>query len=159
MIELLSLLGAGGAGKICGIVGDLVSARHHRKIEEKEQSHREALACRNSLKEYYDGLDKLEEDGTHSPLTRVIAFCIGLFGVTYCIAALTCFFDNPAASILTKDPSSEADTYSLLFGFIEWSVKDNRVVSMSKIGLGYLMLHPIIFVLSMAITGDKIKKG
>ena len=157
MIELLSLLGAAGGGKMFGIVSDWVLEGRHQKQEEKKQEHERYMASMRGRRKYHADLYTKDNDGTYSPLAHVIAYTIGLFAVTYCAAALSCFLDNPTATIYTKDPSENAAVREILFGIIRWDSFNNRVVEMSKIGLGYLMLHPMLFILSMVTTGDKIK--
>lgn len=158
ILELASILGTSVGGKVFGIVGDMLSERRHQHREQEDNKHKQQLAIIGATKEYQHDLHEQKEDGTYSPLSWVIAISIGLFAFTYCAAALTCFFDDPTAIVYTKDPSEEANNFSFLFGFIEWDIANNRVVSMSKIGLGYLMLHPIVFILSMVTTGDKLKR-
>ena len=158
ILELASILGTSVGGKVFGIVGDLLSERRHHKREEDEFKHRQQMQLISEAKGYQNAIHEQKEDGTYSPLSWVIAISLGLFAFTYCSAALTCFFDNPTAIVYTKDPSEDANTFSFFFGFIEWDIANNRVVEMSKIGLGYLMLHPIVFILSMVTTGDKLKR-
>ena len=158
ILELASLLGSSVGGKLFGLAGDYIAEKRHDKRETMEHEKQVTLANRNSLKEYYESQSMVTPEGKPSPLAYVIAFCIGLFAVTYCYSALSCFTDNPEGLILTKDPAENARNFSILFGFIEWDIANNKVISMSRAGLGYLMLHPIVFILSMVTTGDKPKR-
>ena len=158
IIELVSFLGTSVGGKVFGMIHDAMSEKRHREREELEFRHKENMAARGNLREYYGELNQENSHGGYSPLTWVISFTILLFGVTYCAAALTCFFDDPTKPILTKDPGSDPSTFALFFGLIEWDIANNKVISMSKAGLGFLMLHPIVFILSMVTTGDRPRK-
>ena len=157
-MELVALLGSSVGGKGLGMFSDFISERRHQGREEEENKHIQDLASRDKLKGYYESINAPLEDGNPSPLAYVIAFSIGLFAITYCLAALSCFFWEPTAVILTKDPAEDARAISFLFGFIEWDLSNDRILSMSKIGLGFLMLYPIVFILSMVTTGDKLKR-
>ncbi len=158
ILELASFLGTSVGGKLFGMISDSISEKRHQKREEAEFNHKIALAASGQLKEHYEAVNKQNDDGTYSPLSWVVAFVVFLFCITYCYATLSCFIDNPAQIIYTKDPSEEASKFSLLFGTISWDIANNRVLAMSKAGMGYLMCYPIIFILSMVTTGDKPKK-
>lgn len=159
ILEVISILGSSAGGKIFGMVSDFMSERRHQKREEEENKHKQQLAIIGATREYQHEVHEQKEDGSYSPISWVIAISLGLFAATYCTASLSCFIDNPTQIIYSKDPSEAANSISLLFGFIEWDIANNRVIEMSKIGLGYLMLHPIVFILSMVFTGDRLKKS
>jgi len=155
ILELASFLGTSVGGKLFGMISDTMAEKRHNERENMEIKHRQRLAELEQLGDYYEKLNTPSSDGTYSPLSRVVAFTIGLFAITYCYATLSCFIDNPAQVIFTKDPSGNSSAFSLLGGFITWDIANNRVLEMSKVGLGYLLLHPVVFILSMATTGDK----
>ena len=159
ILELATLLGASGGGKILGMFSDFMSERRLLKQQELEQNHLQDLASRGSLGEYLNGINEPNEiTGCYSPMAWTVAIGLGVFTITYCIAALSCFVINPQEIVWTKDPSSKASEVELLWGFIGWKIADNRVVEVSKIGVGFLMLHPVVFIISMVFTGDKPKR-
>ena len=158
ILEVISILGSSAGGKIFGMASDFLSERRHEKREKQENEHKQQLALIGKTGEYQNELHEQKEDGSYSPMSWVVAFSLGLFAFTYCTAALSCFLDNPTQIIYSKDPSEAASSVSIFFGFIDWDIANNRVITMSKIGLGYLMFHPIVFILSMVFTGDKLKK-
>ena len=158
IMELVSLLGSSVGGKVFGMVSDVMAERRHAKTLETELTHKQQMALIKSHTEYQDEIHEQNKDGGYSPLSHVVAYSVGLFAVTYCIAALSCFIDTPTEIVYTKDPAEDARIFSVFWGFIEWDIANNQVLKMSKIGLGYLMLHPIVFILSMVTTGDKPRK-
>jgi hypothetical protein len=158
ILELASFLGTSVGGKLFGMAGDFLAERREQRRDELEYEHKKDLAFKGQLKEHYESVSKQQPDGTYSPLTWCIAFVIVLFAITYCYATLSCFTDSPEQIIYTKDPSSEANTFSLLFGTISWDISNDRILAMSKAGMGYLLCYPIIFILSMVATGDKPRK-
>jgi hypothetical protein len=158
ILELASFLGTSVGGKVFGMASDFLSEKRIQHREELEFEHKKDLAIAGHLKEHYEAISKPQADGTYSPLSWAMCYVVILFTCTYCYATLTCFIDNPTDIIYTKDPQEAASTFSLLFGTISWDIANNRVLAMSKAGVGFLMCYPIIFVLTMVVTGDKPKK-
>ncbi|PJB53593.1 MAG: hypothetical protein CO099_06085 [Bdellovibrio sp. CG_4_9_14_3_um_filter_39_7] len=155
ILELASFLGTSVGGSLFGMLRDTISSRRQQAIDDKKLDHELRLADKKALKDYYESIHKPSNEGNYSPMSYVIAFLVCLLGVTYCYATITCFAENPELIIYSKDPSDDSRTISILFGAIEWDIANNKILSMSKIGLGYLMCYPIIFTLSQVITGDK----
>ena len=158
ILELASFLGTSVGGKVFGMASDFLAERRQQKRDELEYEHKKDLAFKGQLNEHYTAISEQKPDGTYSPLTWVISCVILLFAATYCYATISCFIDNPTQIIYTKDPSEEASTFSILFGTISWDISSNRILAMSKAGMGYLLCYPIIFILSMVTTGDKPKR-
>ncbi len=158
IMELVSLLGSSVGGKLFGMASEFITESRHAKAEASELNHKQQMALIESHKEFQNELQTPNPDGSYSPLSYVVAYSVGLFAITYCLAALSCFLDAPTQIVYTKDPADDARLFSVFWGFIEWDIANNQVLKMSKIGLGYLMLHPIVFVLSMVTTGDKPKR-
>jgi hypothetical protein len=140
------------------MLSDMMAEGRMRKREEAEIKHRESMADKKAAREYMELYNATNEDGRHSPRAWVVSFIILMLGVTYCTATLSCFYIDPGHIVYTKDPSEDAKKFSILFGAIEWDRSNNRVISMSRAGLGYIMLHPIIFIISMVTTGDRPSK-
>jgi len=155
ILELASFLGTSVGGSLFGMLRDSISSSRQAKIDEKKLDHELRLADKQQLGEYYEALNKQNDDGHYSPMAYVVAFVVLLLGVTYCYATSTCFYENPEAIVFSKDPSDDSRELSILFGTIKWDMANNKILSMSKIGLGYLMCYPIIFTLSQVITGDR----
>jgi hypothetical protein len=155
ILELASFLGTSVGGKLFGLAGDWLAERRAHKRDEAEFQLRKDLAYKGQLKEHVAGLNEQNADGGYSPLQWVVAFVILCFGITYCAATLTCFFDDPTAQVFTKDPSENSRAISIFFGAIKYDLADNRVLAMSKAGLGFLMCYPLVFILSMVTTGDR----
>ena len=158
ILELASFLGTSVGGKVFGMIGDALAERRIHRREELEYEHKKDIAYKGQLKEYMETINGQQQDGTYSPLAWVTAAVILLFAVTYCYATLSCFLENPTSIIYTKDPSEAANKISLLFGTISWDIANNRILAMSKAGMGFLMCYPVIFVVTMATTGDRPKK-
>lgn len=158
ILELASFLGTSVGGSLLGAVRDHFANRRQEAREAKEYAHQVDMARREGHREYFASLNQVDAKGNYSPLQYVIACLVLLLGVTYCLATLSCFFWNPHEIIWTKDPSEDSRTISILFGTIKYDLANLRVISMSKAGLGYLQLYPIIFILSSVITGDVARK-
>ena len=159
MIEIIGFLSSTLGGKLFGMATDALAARREHKARLAEQDHIQRLADKNASKEYYAEIDKPDEDGNYSPMSHTIAFVIRLFACVYAAAILSCFFDDPGQIIYTKDPASDANKVEILFGVISFDLANNRILEMSKIGLGALLVQPVIFILCMASTGSRGKKG
>lgn len=158
ILELASFLGTSVGGKLFGLAGDWLAERRLAKREQEEFQHQKDLAYKDALKDHLDSLNLERSNGGYSPLQWVIAFVILLFGTTYCLATLTCFFENSSEIIYTKDPSQDARSVSLFFGAISYDLANNKILAMSKAGLGFLMCYPLVFILSMVTTGDRPSK-
>ena len=158
ILELASFLGTSVGGRLFGMAGDWIAGRREAQREKAEFKHQRSLADKGAFTEYAKALSSPQSDGSYSPLQWVIAFVILLFAVTYCTATLTCFFDNPGEIIYTKDPSEDSREIALFFGAIKWDLANNRILAMSKAGMGFLMCYPLVFILSMVTTGDRPKR-
>lgn len=141
------------------MVGDWMSESRQAKRDAQEFEFKKDLASHKQLQAHIANVHQQNSDGTYSPLAYVIAFVVLLFGVTYCMATLTCFFDNPEQIVHTKDPAENTRAISILFGSIKWDLANNRILAMSKAGLGFLMLYPVVFILSAVIDGGHLKRG
>jgi len=157
ILELASFLGTSVGGKLFGIISDTMSERRHAERERRQLEHEANLATRGALKDHVKMLNTADTSGRYSPLAWVVAVCIFLFCVTYCVCTLYCFLINPTEVILSKDPTAGSAQKSFFFGLVKWDVTNNKVLEMSKAGVGFLMSYPIIFILSMVVTGDKPK--
>lgn len=157
ILELASFLGTSVGGKLFGIISDSMSERRHADRERRQLEHEANLASRGQLKAHVAMLNKADSSGHYSPLAWVVAVCVFLFCVTYCVCTLYCFIIDPTEIILSKDPTAGNATKSLFFGLIKWDVTNNKVLEMSKAGIGFLMSYPIIFLLSMILSGDRPK--
>ena len=158
ILELASFLGTSVGGKLFGMISDSIAEKRHQEQEERAFNHQIAMAASNNLKEHYDSLGKQNSKGGYSPIAWAVTFIVVLFAVTYCYATLSCFISNPEQIVYTKDPSEDANTVSILFGTISFDISNNKILGMSRAGLGYLMCYPIIFILSMVTTGDKPRR-
>jgi hypothetical protein len=157
ILELASFLGTSVGGSLFGMLRDTLSSKRQQAVDDKKFDHEQRLADKKALGAYYASIHKQGPDGHYSPMSYVVAFIVMLLGVTYCYATVLCFTDSPESIIYSKDPSDDARKISILFGTISWDIANNKILSMSKIGLGYLMCYPIIFTLSQVITGEKPK--
>lgn len=157
ILELASFLGTSVGGKLFGIISDSFVERRQAERERRQFEHEANLASRGQLRDHVAMLNQLDARGHYSPLAWVVAGCVGLFCLTYCTATLYCFLDNPTDIIYSKDPTAGSATRSILFGTIKWDITNNRVLAMSKLGGGILLSYPIIFILSMVVTGDRPK--
>ncbi len=158
ILELASFLGTSVGGSLLGAVRDHFSNKRQEAREDREYGHQLDLAKREGFVEYLATLNQENAKGNYSPMQYVIALIVLILGVTYSLSTLSCFFWEPNSIVWTKDPSEDARQVSILFGSIKWDLANLRVISMSKAGLGYLQLYPIIFILSQVITGDVIRR-
>lgn len=157
ILELASFLGTSVGGKLFGIIGDAISESRQAERDRRKFEHEANLASRGQLREHISMYNQLDAKGHYSPLAWVVAVCVLMFCTTYCVCTLYCFLVNPTEIILSKDPTADSATKSLFFGLIKWDVTNNKVLEMSKAGVGFLMSYPVIFILSMVVGGDKPK--
>ena len=139
------------------MAGDWLADGRQAKRDKANIEHEKDLAYKGQLREHLEAINGKDDGGHYSPLAYVVAFIVLCFGVTYCTATLTCFFDSPAEIIYTKDPTEDTRSISIFFGAFKWDLANNRILAMSKAGLGFLLLYPVIFILSMVTTGDRPK--
>jgi len=157
ILELASFLGTSVGGKLFGIIGDAIADSRQAERDKRKFDHEANLAARGQLKDHLSMFNQADASGHYSPLAWVVACCVGLFCVTYCLATLYCFLDQPTDLVLSKDPTAGTATRSIFFGAIKWDITNNKVLEMSKMGVGFLMSYPIIFILSMVVGGDRPK--
>lgn len=158
ILALISFLGTTVGGKVFGMISDALSERRVHKHEEAERKHKQRLAELDKSQEYMEAANVPQSDGSYSPMSYISAYSLGLFATVYCVATLSCFLWEPSSIIYTKDPTEDTNAFELLFGLIKWDLANDRVITMSKAGLGFLLLQPIVFILSMVFTGDKARK-
>jgi len=157
ILELASFLGTSVGGKLFGIISDSMSEKRQAERDKRQFEHEANLAARDQLKAHVSMLNRVDSSGRYSPLAWVVAFCVLMLCVTYCTCTLYCFLVNPTELILSKDPTAGAATKSFFFGLVKWDVTNNKILEMSKAGIGFLMSYPVIFLLSMILTGDRPK--
>lgn len=158
ILEVLSYLGTSVGGKLFGMVTDIFAERRAAAREKQEQKFHKRLAEKNALKEYLAAMYQPQPNGKPPLLAYVSAYTLVLFATVYAVCTASCFFIEPLSMVFTKDPSEDAITREIFFGAIKWDVANNRILEMSRIGLGYLMCYPIIFILSMVNTGERLQR-
>lgn len=159
ILELVTFLGTSVGGTILGHIGRWIQGRSEIIADDRENDFQQRLADKKQLSTYLQYTHYHRPDGKYSPLSYAITFIILLLGITYCFCTATFFIWNPTEIMLTKHPNEEARVISIFFGLIKWDIVNDRVLSMSRAGVGFLMCYPIIFILSMVITGEKPKRS
>lgn len=154
MIELLSLIGSAGAGKAFGLISDWQSARHHEKEEAADREFQKWIAEKGQLNEYIQAVHG-SGGSKPSPLSLTLCAIYLMFTFTACAACLYCFYVG-FGEVLIKDPDQQQSSFRFFLLETKWSPKG--VIQLSPMGLGYLILHPILFVLSMVSTGTRVKR-
>lgn len=150
MIELLSLIGSAGAGKLFQIGSEMLTNASVAKQEEKDREFQKYLADKNQLAAYMDGV---HGKGDHPPslLSWTLCLLYIMFGITACLACLYCFYLGYEGNAVIKDPDAEGSRFK--FFILEWQFQARNISSLSPMGIGYLILHPILFILS-TISGS-----
>lgn len=159
LLELITFLGTSVGGSFLGHIGRWIQGRSEAKTDERENDFQQRLADKKQLSIYLENLNKQNPDLSYSPLSYAVTFLILLLGCTYCACTASFFFWEPNQIIHTKDPTEEARSISLFFGFIKWDQANDKILSMSRGGVGFLMCYPVIFILSMVVTGEKPKRS
>ena len=149
------MLGTSVGGKIFGVISEKIHDSQIERREQAERAHQADLAGRNQLTAYLDTINRPNPNGGSSPMQFVVPLILLVFAITYVQCVWGCFTVDPEAIIYTKDPTSETAVRELFFGFIRWDSVNDRVVAMSKAGLGALLLYPIIFILSSVTSLDR----
>jgi hypothetical protein len=158
MMELLTLIGSAGSGKLFGLVGEFLSNRAHEKAEAQEREFQRDLAFKGQLHDYMAAQHK-EVDGRPSLIQKTLSFLYILFGVTICVCCVVCFVASigEVSPVTIKDPDAKGGALSI-FGFIDWQFQAKSKTELSMAGLGYLILHPLLFIISMVSTGGSRQK-
>lgn len=157
-LDIIGLLGTTVGGKIFGDVGRFLSGKREAEERQKEREFHKDLLFKDGLANYHKNVHGPQDDGTYSPMSYVCAYLVLLFGITYALAVGSLFVWEPISEITTKDPSSNDRVFEFGFGLIKYDFANNRILSMSRAGLGYVMLYPFIFLFSTTITGEREKR-
>jgi len=159
MIELLSLIGSAGAGKAFGLVSEFLQSKERHKSEHEERQFRRELAAGDRLGEYMEALHGPPNNHGPSLLGSTLCVLYIMFGATVCTCSILCFYygiwEHEAVSI--KDPDQSSRTFSILGGAIKYEWPTKSISQISLVGIGYLLLHPILFILSTVTTGTPRK--
>lgn len=156
MLELFSLIGSAGSGKILGLISDFLSNRSQAQAEEKEREHQRDLAFKGQLGDYLQASHD-QVDGKTTLLSFTLCAMYLMFSATVCAAALYCFWVG-FGEVSIKDPDAEGSSWSILGGAIRRSLEAKSITDISPMGVGYLILHPILFILSMVSTGTRASR-
>ena len=164
MLELLSLIGAPGAGKLFQIGSDWISDSRRQKVEDKEREFKQGLAMGGQLKEYMESIHGSEDDDLPSLHSVVMCGLYFMFATTTVIFIATCLalqweLGNEALMVGIKDPEQQGKTWSFLGGAIEYSYPSKSIAFISPLGCAYLALHPLLFVLGLVSSGRSPFKG
>jgi hypothetical protein len=164
VLELLSLIGAPGAGKIFQIAGDFLSDRRRSKHEAEERAFRSSLAQGDKLTAYMEAIHGSEDDDLPSLHSVTMCALYIMFAVTTCVFICTCLYiqwelGNEALMVGIKDPEQNPSTWSILGGLIKGSRATNTITFISPLGVAYLALHPLLFVLGLVSSGRSPFKG
>lgn len=156
LIELLSLIGSAGSGKLLGLASDFIQNRTHEKAEREEREFQKDLAFKGQLNDYMQAQHR-PIDGKTSLLSVTLCAMYIMFAFTACAACLYCFY-LAFGEVVIKDPDATQGGWNFI-GIIDWKFAPKNISQLSPLGVGYLILHPILFILSMVSTGSRAKKG
>jgi len=146
VLALLSLIGSAGSGKLLGLVSEFFHNRSQAAAEEREREFQRDLAFKGELKDYL-AQAHAPVNGGNSILSFTLCALYLMFGATACTACLYCFWLG-GGEVAIKDPDHQKS-------FIESVLGARSVTELSPIGVGYLILHPLLFILSMVSTGSR----
>jgi hypothetical protein len=158
ILELVSFLGTSVGGTALGHIGRMIQGRSEAAAEKREHDHQQRLADKKQLAAFIKATHEPQGDGSYSPFSYAITFILCLLGTTYCAATVSLFLIDPNDIMLTKDPTSDSRSLGIFWGLLHWDLQNNKILSMSRAGCGFLMCYPIIFILSMVVTGEKPKR-
>jgi len=164
MLELLSLIGAPGAGKLFQIASDFISDSRRQKMEDRKQNHLEKMAGHENFKSYMESIHGTEDDSLPTLHSVVMCSLYIMFSLITCIFIATCLYiqwelGNEAFMVGIKDPEQQAKTWSFLGGAIQYSYPAKSLSFVSPLGVAYLALHPLLFVLGLVSSGRSPFKG
>lgn len=145
MLELLTLFGSAGAGKLFQIGSEVLTNASVAKQEKEEREFQRSMADKGQLKEYLESVHKLD-DGKPTMFSTTLCILYIMFGATACAACLYCFYLGVNGQAHIKDPDTEGTAFK--FFILEWQFQARNISSLSPMGVGYLILHPILFILS-----------
>jgi len=171
---LITFLGSSAGGSILGFLLDWLSEKRQANREAAQQRHVQRLAELNAVGEYTKQLDKTvpgtlrkvvtkyslwgwhyEKIGYKIYRTNVItarARAVAL-SLLMCVTAYTgtmlIFAAFPYVEVWTLDP--EPGPWKFVWGLIE--IPRNSIFVLTTGGIAYLMAHPLVFIISLAITG------
>jgi len=151
MVELLSLIGASGSGKILSMASEFMTNRAQAVAEEKEREFQRTLADKDQLKDYLS-IQHQHVEGKPTLLSYTLCFLYLMFGATACAACLYCFYVG-FGEVTIKDPDQEGGGFAL--GPLKLAFQAKSITDISAMGVGYLILHPILFILSMVSTSSR----
>lgn len=158
ILELVSFLGTSVGGTLLGTLDSIIQNNHDNKLETRRQDHEQKLSGTTALKEYYESLNEVKPDGKLTPMAFVIAGVVFMLATTYCAGTLSFFFEDPTKIMWTKDPAENDRAFRLFWGLVKIDLSNNKIMEISRGGVGFLMCYPIVFILSMVITGEKLKR-
>ena len=152
-MELLTLIGSAGSGKLLGMAGEFLSNRAHEKAEREQREFERDLAFKGQLQEYIQA-HSVEVDGRPSLMQKTLSLLYILFACTICFCCVLCFVAafGEISEQAIKDPDAQGSSLSL-FGIINWDFQARSKVNLSPMGVGYLIMHPLLFIVSMVSTG------
>jgi len=152
MMALLSLIGSAGAGKILGLVTEYFSAKHQKDQDNAEREFQRSLADKGQLKDYLTAVHSSPE-GKPSLLSYTLCSLYIMFGLTACACCIYCFY-VAFGEVTIKDPDQKESLFRIPLLFeTRWTPE--TTIDLSPMGLGYLILHPLLFILSMVSTGTR----
>ena len=154
IFELVSLLGTSVGGTLLGLLDNHLDSRRQKQIEERQIKRETQVLLKGDYAAYQKAIHKRQPDGSYSPMSYAICFVFIFMSVSYAACIGTLFFNDPNTIIYSKDPTNEPKQFEMLFGAIKYSWNDNRILQISRVGLGVIMLYPVIFVISNVITSE-----
>lgn len=154
IIPLLTLIGSAGSGKLIQMVSEIMSNASHAKQQKEDREFQKYLADKGALNEYLKETHA-EVDGHPSLLSITLCSLYLMFGATVCAAALYCFYIG-FGEVTIKDPDQAGSHFKFLL--FEWKPNPKNISEISPMGLGYLILHPILFILSTVSGATRFRR-
>jgi len=157
--DIIGLVGTPMGGALFGQVAQIFQDRRENAREKADREFEKDLAYKEQLAPYYEAMASRSDDGTYSPFVWTICGMLILFSLTYTTAVTSLFLWDPSGVISAKDPAETGKEISLGFGLVKFDLSNNRIIFLSRAGLGYLLLYPILVVFGMVIQRFFPKRG
>jgi len=174
---LITFLGSAAGGSLLGFIDNIITRKREDNQRAEDRLHEERIASRNQFTEYAKAVEA-RSPGTLKRLSR--KFTLGKFtyenvkyklyptnvptararsiatGVLMLIAAyvtvMVLFAAFPSVIVHTINPAAEPSRFEFLLLFAYQFTTNNTYILTSG-GVAYLMAHPLIFIISLILTG------
>jgi hypothetical protein len=145
--ELVGFLGTSVGGAVFGQISSFMQSKSEAKLREQQQIHEQNLAFKGELGGYYEKIGKSNPEINHT-----LGHVISMLAFTYC-ATILIFALCPGHVIYALDPTDEGQSFSFLWGLLDFQWKPKRIMELTTGGVSLMMAYPVVFILSSVLTG------